>query len=228
MPPILSIIIPVFREEAIINTALCNLEPVMSGMPVEIIVVDGDFGKSTIHAIQYDGIKKIVGPKGRGPQMNTGAREAKSDILLFLHVDTILPENAVNHIISACSNEDIVGGAFDLGIASKKPTFRWIEKIASIRSRITRIPYGDQAIFIKNRFFQTVGGFKSIPIMEDVELMRRIRKKGEKIILISEPVKTSPRRWEEEGVLYCTARNLVLACLFFSGVNPEALKKYYP
>ena len=106
--------------------------------------------------------------------------------------------------------------------------FRIIEVMMNWRSRVTGIATGDQAIFIKNEFFQTVGGFKNIPIMEDVELMRRIRRKEKKIMLISEPVKTSPRRWEEEGVLYCTARNLVLACLFFSGVSPEALKKYYP
>ncbi len=228
MPPILSIIIPVFREAAIINTALCNLKSVKSEVPVEIIVVDGDPGKSTINAIQCDGIQKIVGPKGRGPQMNTGAREAKSNILLFLHVDTILPANAVKIIISACSNETIMGGAFSLGIASAKPIYRWIEKLVSIRSRITRIPYGDQAIFIKNEFFQAMGGFKNIPTMEDVELMRRIRRKGKKIMLIPEPVKTSARRWEEEGVLYCTARNFVLTCLFYLGVNPETLKKYYP
>lgn len=228
MPPEISIIIPVFKEALIINNALLHLTRVMSGTSVEIIVVDGDPEKSTIDTIRQGGIKKIGGPKGRGPQMNAGAKAAKSDILLFLHADTMLPFNAADHILSACSRENIMSGAFKLGIASPKPIYRWIETLVSIRSRITRIPYGDQAIFIKKQFFQDIGGFTNIPIMEDADLMRRIRKKGKRIILITEQVNTSPRRWEEEGVLFCSARNMVIAFLFFIGVDPVILRKYYP
>jgi rSAM/selenodomain-associated transferase 2 len=228
MPPQLSIIMPVFKEDAIINDALSRLTRVMSKASVEIIVVDGDPENSTINAVRQEGIKKISSPKGRGPQMNAGAKIAGSEILLFLHADTMLPFNAVDHILSACSHKDSIGGAFQLGIASPKPIYRFIEAVVSFRLRITRIPYGDQGIFVKKQFFQTIGGFKNIPIMEDVDLMRRIRKKRKKIILISEQVSTSPRRWEEEGVLFCTARNWILAFLFFVGISPVTLKKYYP
>jgi hypothetical protein len=100
--------------------------------------------------------------------------------------------------------------------------------MVSIRSRITRIPYGDQGIFIKKQMFDAMGGFKNIPIMEDIDLMLRIRKKRGKIILVPSQVKTSARRWEKEGVLFCTLRNWALAFFFLLGTDPKVLKKYYP
>ncbi|MGD0283471.1 MAG: glycosyl transferase family 2, partial [Dissulfurispiraceae bacterium] len=90
-----------------------------------------------------------------------------------------------------------------------------------------RIPYGDQAIFIWKEYFHAAGGFREIPIMEDVELMRRIKKTGDKIYIIPEKVKTSPRRWEKEGIVYCTLRNWTLITLYFAGMPPEKLVKFY-
>lgn len=230
MPNVISIIIPVYREEAIINTALCRLQPVISAMPVEIIVVDGDPDQTTIKTITdpSPGVRPMVGPKGRGPQMNAGAGEARGSLLVFLHVDTRLPDNALRHVLSACACDDIAGGAFDLEIASPKPIYRWIEKAASVRSRITRMPYGDQALFMKTRCFHDLGGYRNIPLMEDVDLMQRLKRAGGKIKLIREPVRTSPRRWETEGPIYCTMRNTILSCLFFAGAAPEKLARYYP
>ena len=123
--------------------------------------------------------------------------------------------------------KNIVGGAFRLGIQSDRLAFRIIEKVANFRSRTTRIPYGDQAIFIERNFFQQVGGYKEIPLMEDVELMRRIKKAGGKIAIINRQVQTSPRRWEKEGVVRCTLRNWVLITLYFLGVSPNQLVKFY-
>lgn len=226
--PELSVIIPVYNEGAAINDAISHLLHVMSGSSAEIIVVDGDSRRSTVDKISFNGVKTTVGPKGRGPQMNAGAALADGDILLFLHADTILPDDAADHIRSSCSGRDYAGGAFRLGIDSAKPVYRLIEKMVSIRSRVTRIPYGDQGIFIKKQVFYAMGGFKNIPIMEDIDLMLRIRKKRGKIILLPSRVKTSPRRWEKEGVLVCTLRNWVLSLLFLMGTDPKALKKYYP
>jgi hypothetical protein len=120
-----------------------------------------------------------------------------------------------------------VGGAFDLEIKSKKRIFRLIERAASIRSRLTRIPYGDQAIFLKKSFFDQIGGFKDIPIMEDVELMQRVKKAGQKIKFIPRKVWTAARRWEKEGIVYCTLRNWILISLYMFGVSPEKLNKFY-
>jgi rSAM/selenodomain-associated transferase 2 len=222
-----SIIIPVINEERIINQTLERLRNSKASGSYEIIVVDGNVSGNTLRAITEKKIIKIKSSCGRGAQMNAGARAAKGRILLFLHADTILPKNAIDSAMSACSARWIVGGAFDLGIDSNRPGYRLIERMVSLRSRRTRIPYGDQAIFLKHKIFFTIGEFKEIPIMEDIDLMRRIKQAGHKIKIISEPVKTSARRWENEGIVYCTLRNFILSKMFYLGVSPVVLKKYY-
>jgi hypothetical protein len=129
--------------------------------------------------------------------------------------------------LTAFGTENAIAGSFDLGIRSEKKAFRLIEKMVFFRSRLTKIPYGDQAFFIERKFFAKLGGYKEIPIMEDVELMRRIKAAGGKIAIIPNPVQTSPRRWEREGILYCTLRNWILVMLYFFGVSPERLSKLY-
>jgi hypothetical protein len=133
----------------------------------------------------------------------------------------------LNAIGQTLQSGDYVAGAFDLGIDSHRLAFRVIEKIACWRSRLTRIPYGDQAIFIRRDYFRSMGGFQDIPIMEDVDLMRRIKKKGGKIHILRDRVKTSARRWEKEGILYGTLRNWLLVSLFCAGVKPERLARFY-
>jgi len=223
----LSVIIPVFNESRIINAAIDHLYHLKSAGSFEIIVVDGNPAGDTIKAITRPGVKKVISAKGRGLQMNTGAAIAAGDVLLFLHADTMLSHDALEQIFKLFEQDDVVGGAFDLGIQSKKKIFRLIEKMASIRSRLTGIPYGDQAIFLEKRFFDRVGGFKDIPIMEDVELMRRIKKAGLKIKFVPRKVQTAPRRWEKEGIVYATLRNWTLMTLYLLGVSPQKLKKFY-
>jgi len=223
----ISIIIPVLNESGIINFTIEHLYTLDSSDTVEIIVVDGSPHGETINTITGSDVQKISGQKGRGSQMNQGAAVAGGDILLFLHADTRLSHDALNQIVAATKKPDVVGGAFDLRIKSEKKMFRLIEQAASIRSRLTRIPYGDQAIFFKKRFFDQIGGFKNIPIMEDVELMQRVSKAGKKIKFISRKVQTAPRRWEKEGVVYCTLRNWSIRTLYLLGVPPEKLKKFY-
>lgn len=223
----ISIIIPVLHEEPIINLALGSIFDLPYDGEVEVIVVDGSPNGETLSAIEKNEVRKILSKKGRAHQMNQGAAKACGDILLFLHADTELPKNALNTISSVMRKRDFVGGAFDLGIKSDRPIFRLIEMAASLRSRYTGVPYGDQAIFIRKEYFHSIGAFKEIPLMEDVELMRRIKKTGGKIYIIPEKVRTSPRRWEKEGVVYCTLRNWVLITLFFMGLPAEKLLKFY-
>lgn len=232
MKPNLSVIIPVFNEADIINPRLQHLSGFSFAGGFEVIVVDGNPEGNTIQAIDKSSLNisviKLISPRGRGIQMNTGAAHADGRILLFLHADTELDSRAFQSIKSAFqSKKDIVGGAFDLGIDSPKRIFRIIERASSFRSRITRIPYGDQAIFLKSGYFRKIGGFSSFPIMEDVELMLRVRKWGGKIHIIPEKVRTSSRRWEKEGVLFCTFRNWLLIMLYLCGVSPATLVKYY-
>jgi rSAM/selenodomain-associated transferase 2 len=194
---------------------------------MEVIVVDGDKEEKTIKEIKNGNVIKSVSPKGRAIQMNKGASLAHGDILLFLHADTELPEDAFSAISSTMDRAQCVAGSFDLGIRSERFIFRLIERIVYIRTRITRIPYGDQAIFIRKDVFENMKGFREIPLMEDVDLMERIKKSGSGICTIPQKVKTSPRRWEREGILYCTLRNRALISLYHLGVKPEKLVKFY-
>lgn len=223
----LSIIIPVLNEAYIINRTLMQLQNMEGDFRLELIIVDGDPEGSTIAAVTAATVKKIRAPRGRGCQMHQGARLATGEILLFLHADVVLGRDALLQIVDACHRKDVTGGAFSLGIDSDKRVFRFIERAVSIRSRLTKIPYGDQAIFIKKTIYDKMGGFRDIPLMEDVDLMRRLKKAGGKIIILSDMALTSPRRWEKEGVLNCTLRNWLLITLYFLGVAPERLVKFY-
>lgn len=223
----ISIIVPVLNEAPIINQTISGIFDLPYDGEVEVLVVDGSPDRETLSAIENSEARKIVGKKGRASQMNQGAINACGDILLFLHADTELPKNALNKISAVMRKGDYVGGAFDLGIKSERPIFRLIEIAASLRSRCTGAPYGDQAIFINKDYFHSIGYFKEIPLMEDVELMRRIKKTGDKIYIISEKVRTSPRRWEKEGVIYCTLRNWALITLYSMGIPAEKLLKFY-
>jgi len=225
--PRFSVIIPVYREAGRINDTLEHLMGLPGNADTEILAVDGELEGRTLAAIRTLAVRKITSPKGRGTQLNAGAREATGEILFFLHADTRLPPNALKAIGQTLQSGDYVAGAFDLSIDSHRLAFRVIEKIACWRSRLTRIPYGDQAIFIRRDYFRSMGGFQDIPIMEDVDLMRRIKKKGGKIHILRDCVKTSARRWEKEGILYGTLRNWLLVSLFCAGVKPERLARFY-
>ena len=222
-----SIIVPAFHEGENINDLTECLNRLDSDMNREIIVVDGAQEKDTLGAIRNGKVIKLSSERGRAKQMNAGASAARGEILIFLHADTELPTHALKKIHSLLEQKEVVGGAFDLGIKSDKFIFKVIGRLASWRSRLNRIPFGDQAIFIRREYFSRIGGYKEIPLMEDLELMRRIKKSGDKIWIFYERVMTSPRRWEKEGVLYCTLRNWTLQALYLLGISPHKLIMYY-
>jgi rSAM/selenodomain-associated transferase 2 len=222
-----SIIVPAFGEGDRINDLIEFLNRLDVDKNLEIIVVDGSQDKDTLGAIQCNPVIKVSSEKGRAKQMNAGALNAKGEILIFLHADTELPIQALKEIDSLMERREYVGGAFDLGIKSDRLIFKVIGTLSSLRSRLNRIPFGDQAIFIRKEYFDQIGGYKEIPLMEDVELMRRIKKSKDKIWIFHDRVMTSPRRWQKEGVIYCTLRDWTLQALYFFGVSPYHLVKYY-
>ncbi|MHC4575704.1 MAG: TIGR04283 family arsenosugar biosynthesis glycosyltransferase, partial [Planctomycetota bacterium] len=195
-----SVIIPVLNEREQINSVIAHIRDQKGSESCEVIVVDGDPQGGTIKVIQDKQAVCVVSEEGRGKQMNAGAAIARGEILIFLHADTRLPPDALNKISRVLKNEHYVGGAFDLGIDTDRPLLKYIAARARFRSRLNRIPYGDQAIFIRKSYFDEIGRFKEIPLMEDIDLMRRIKKDGRKIYILPDRVSTSARRWQREGV----------------------------
>lgn len=222
-----SIIVPVLNEADRINAHIDHIRSVASQTAYEIIVIDAHPDRTTLNAIRDPNVITIASPKGRALQMNAGASIALGRILIFLHADTKLPPDALKNIEETLDNKKYVAGAFDLSIESNKLSLKCIAARASLRSRITRIPYGDQAIFTTKQYFDKIGRYEEIPLMEDIDLMKRIRKRGDKIRILREPVKTSARRWEKEGVFRTTLRNCILVNLHRLGVKPQTLQAYY-
>jgi rSAM/selenodomain-associated transferase 2 len=222
------VIIPVFDEADMINAAIRSLKEIKYDDAVEMIVVDGDSSGSTVNCITEPGALRLTSEKGRAIQMNLGAAHASGDMLLFLHADTILPEKGFEKIKEVMANGKYVAGAFNYAIESRHRFLRHIYYTSYLRSRITRIAYGDQAIFIRKDYFDKIGGYPEIPVMEDVELMKKIKKNKDEICILKEGVKTSIRRYEEEGVIYGWLRNHKMRFLYFLGVSPERLAKFYP
>ena len=194
----------------------------------ELIIIDGNNG-STIKNITIknrQNIKTYISTKGRAHQMNEGVKKAQFDIIIFLHADTLLPNNAMS-VIKNTLQKDIVAGAFDLSFDSQSLLLSFIAKISSYRSRLTRQPYGDQAIFIKKDIFNKIGCYENIALMEDVNLMQKLKKQNYKIKISKEKVVTSARKWEDKGIIYTTLRNWILITLYYIGTNPNKLSKYY-
>lgn len=170
--------------------------------------------------------KVLKSERGRSAQMNAGARVACGDVLLFLHADSFLPADWYSLITDALHNPGNVGGAFDLQLSGDRPAYRLIGGAASLRSRITRTPLGDQGIFARKPVFAELGGYRAIPIMEDADFVRRLRTKG-KLAFIPHPIRTSPRKWEQHGMLRTTVAHLLVLAGYYLGVPPNALQKLY-
>ncbi|MBE9504074.1 MAG: TIGR04283 family arsenosugar biosynthesis glycosyltransferase [Proteobacteria bacterium] len=219
----ISVIIPTLNEELCIED---TIHPARDGGDVEIIIADGGSNDSTTTIVQHFADKIISASKGRAKQMNAGAAAAEGSILLFLHADTILPVGWVEMIEKALENKNVAGGAFSFSTSGHSKGLKLVTFIVNLRSRVLSLPYGDQAIFIRREHFDAMEGFKEIPIMEDVDLITKMKKRG-KLIILQAPVLTSSRRWEKEGWIKTTVRNQMLLFLYLLGIPPEKLFRFY-
>lgn len=219
----ISIIIPTLNEAGNIKTAIACTQ---TSKNVEVIVVDGGSQDDTISIVQSLGIKIIASSPGRANQMNVGAMAANGEILLFLHADTRLPRGFDDMIRTAIQHPRTVAGAFALKIDASRLALRWVEWGVNVRSRFCQMPYGDQAIFLTKEVFQQIGQFPDLPIMEDFELIRRLRRTG-KILIIPVPVMTSARRWLQKGIFYTTLLNQIVIIAYFLGVSPQRIRSWY-
>jgi rSAM/selenodomain-associated transferase 2 len=221
----ISVIIPAYGESAIINRTVRQVRASAVGRKVEIVVADGGPGHATLAALNEPDVIGVRCPSGRGVQMNAGAAVAEGGALLFLHADTRLPEGWPGVVERALGR--VRAGAFSLAVDSPRFSLAVVARFANLRSRIERVPYGDQAPFIDAALFRELGGFAPIPIMEDVELFRRIKRRGEPIAILRERVLTSPRRWERDGVARRTLGNWRLRLRYALGAAPEDLARSY-
>lgn len=223
----ISIIIPVFNEEKKIKDTLTAILNHQNHEQVEIIVVDGGSTDQTVKIVQSMGIKIYHFPqKGRANQMNFGAEKATGDIFLFFHGDTIISANFPKIIREILAQSEVVAGAFLLNINSNKKTMKFIEMMANWRSILFSLPYGDQGIFLKRSIFEKIGGFQNLEIMEDFDLIQRLKKLG-KIRIASTCVITCDRRWQKLGVFKTTLINQLVIIGFYLGISPKKLKQFY-
>ncbi len=219
----LSIIIPVLDEERAIGS---TLEALGSLVVEEVLVVDGGSTDGTGEIVAHKHATLVSSARGRAHQMNHGARLARGDVLLFLHADTRLPPSATSDILSALEDPRCVGGRFDLRLDGERWIFWLIGNLISLRSRLTKVATGDQAIFVRRQVFEEMGGFPDVPLMEDIAFCRILKKKGRVACLRSQVV-TSSRRWEAEGVGRTILKMWALRLLLLAGVSPFRLKRFY-
>lgn len=221
----LAIIVPALREAANLARLLPALRAAAPG--AEIIVADAGSDDGTREvAARVAGVTVLTCERGRARQMNAGARAARGDTLLFLHADTVLPDGFEASITRALAEPGVVAGRFDVRLDNPRWPFRMIASLMNLRSRWSGISTGDQALFVRRDVFEALGGFPDIPLMEDIELTRRLKRRGRQAAL-RERVTTSARKWEREGVARTIGLMWTLRLLYACGVSPARLHRWY-
>ena len=189
--------------------------------------MDGGSDDATFQvAARFSDVRLLTSPRGRARQMNAGARAAQGDVLLFLHADTWLPDGALTAVSAALEDARVVGGRFDVRFDNPRAILRMIAFFMNLRSRMSGISTGDQAIFVRRHVFEAMGGYSDVPLMEDVELSRGLKRRG-RLAALSCRVTTSSRKWEREGALRTMALMWALRFLYTAGVSPARLHRWY-
>ncbi len=219
----ISVIIPCLNEEDYLEKTLKHMQGLQGNF--ELIVVDGGSSDKTLNiAKSFDRVQATVAQKGRANQMNHGAQMASGEILLFLHADTFLPSNAYRSITEHLQKSGYIGGSFMLKLDKEHPILRFYTWCSRLSWEF--FTYGDHAMFMKKQIFQHIGGYRSIPFMEDVEIQKRLRKAG-KFRKLQISVTTSARRFEQTGTIKQLVADVLLVGLYKLGVAPSRLKKFY-
>lgn len=222
----ISIVIPTYNESAIIERTLKGLIESIS-LEDEVIVVDGLSEDNTKEIVRkFPRVILITSQRGRATQMNTGAGIAKGEYILFLHADVLINEGCIYMLKNRINKDRIQWGWFSIELDSPRLIYRVLEAGANLRNRITGSPLGDHGIFVRRDVFYRIGGFPEIPIMEDLEFVRKI-KAISKGVEIKSSVKTSVRRFEDSGVIRTSLRMWILRILYYLGIPPEKLARYY-
>lgn len=219
----ISVIIPTLNEEPSIAA---TVEAARRARDCEIILVDGGSTDRTVELVCENVDRVVSAPCGRAAQMNAGAGAAGGDVLLFLHADTILPAGYDDAIAVKMRDPGVVGGRFDLTLSPSSPLLWLTGELINLRSRLSKIATGDQAIFVRRSVFEDLGGYEEIPLMEDIALTRALKHRG-RVACLRQRVVTSSRRWQRHGVVRTIALMWTLRALYFFGVSPARLRRVY-
>jgi rSAM/selenodomain-associated transferase 2 len=219
-----SVIIPVYRDAEALARTLASTD--LTGADVIVSAASGD---ESLHAVRLarPDVKWMDAPRGRARQMNAGAAAAEGEWFVFLHADTRLPRRWREAIDAAGRDPRVNAGCFRFQLDARSPFARLIEIGVRLRVALLGLPYGDQALFVRREAFEALGGYADLPIMEDVDLVRRLRKRG-RLFRSPMPIVTSARRWERDGWIRRTARHLAVIALYFCGVPPHRLIRLDP
>lgn len=221
-PQKISVIMPVLNEAKILENTLSQLQLELGSH--ELIVVDGGSTDTSVQIAEKYG-KVVISERGRARQLNTGVAVATGDILIFLHADIWLESGALMAVATAISS-GYVGGGFRQKIDGKNVLYRLIEMAGDFRGKCLKVFYGDSGIFLARADFQKIGGFPDVPILEEMEFSKGLRRLG-KTTLLTPYIHISARRWEARGILRTTLNNWLITLLYFLGVSPEKLAKLY-
>lgn len=220
--PWLSIVIPVLNDVAALERLIRQIEP---DPQVEVLIVDGGSDARLDRvADSRPGTRVLRTSAGRARQMNAGARGAAGEWLLFLHADSALPPGWRGAI--AGRSAGAIGGWFEFALDDPAWQARAIERLVRWRVRLLRLPYGDQGLFVRRAAFNDMGGFADLPLLEDVEFVRRLVGAGP-VAEVPLPLRTSARQWRRDGWLRRSARNSLIVSLYFAGVSPVRLARWY-
>jgi len=218
-----AVIVPLLNEAAALPALLKTLQ---QNRADEAIIVDGGSDDDSVRLLQAWGGRWLQSAPGRAVQMNAGAAESEADILVFIHADTAFNSSHIEDVQAAMRDAAVVGGRFDVRLSDVHPAFRMIETMMNLRSRLTKISTGDQAIFVRRKVFEKTGGFPEQPLMEDVAFSRLLKKQG-KIACLRRKVTTSSRRWEKHGIVRTVLLMWRLRLLYWLGISPERLATMY-
>ncbi len=219
----IAVVVPLLNEGERLPQLLKMLEGLQAD---EVVLVDGGSSDGSDLLLSASPFKWIRSKPGRAIQMNAGAALCKSDVLLFLHADTELTKDSIGSVKSAMEAPEIVGGRFDVELSGDRPGFALITFMINLRSRLTGISTGDQCQFVRRDIFEQLEGFPEQPLMEDVELSKRLKRAG-RIACLRDKVTTSSRRWERHGTLKTVLLMWKLRLYYWLGVAPERLAAIY-
>ena len=219
----ISVVIPALDEEAQLAETIASARA--SGVG-EIIVVDGGSRDATASVARQHADRILTASRGRAAQMNAGAAAARGEVLLFLHADTRLPPGFDADVLHALADPTTASGRFDVHLVPGTPLLRAVAELMNLRSRLSGIATGDQAIFVRRGVFEAIGGFEPIPLMEDIALTRALKRRG-RVACLRARVETSSRRWLRDGPLRTILLMWWLRFLYFCGVPPERLRERY-